>query len=94
MFKWIYDNQENLLIGGDYDKYAKTKEDIGALNNQPKFYDILHSKGFINVLCNTFQKVVKNAKKNVKKGEEDRYNNDTNTIKCRYMVKTIKLNEF
>ena len=91
VFSWIQNNYSNLVVGGDYDKYGKTKEDKGELCNQIQFFDNLYKNLSSNVLVNNFQKVVKNSKRGVKEGETEKYNKNTNSIMCRYMVKTIKI---
>jgi len=82
---WIYENNKKFIIGGDFEGSGVN---IGC---QIKFFDELYKNGSSNVLVNNFQKVVKNSKKNVEVGEKERYNNNTNSIMCKYMLKTITL---
>jgi len=63
---------------------------IGS-KNEVKFFEQIYTTGEAYLLCNSFRKIVKNSARNVKLGEETKYNNLMNKIQVNYMMKHISL---
>jgi hypothetical protein len=69
------------------DNKNKSIENTGA----DKFFNQLYTTGEAYVICCSFRKIVKNSKRGVEIGEEDRYNQLMNKIQVNHTLKHICL---
>jgi len=71
--------------------YNANKDNAIGNGNEVKFFEQIYNTGEAYLLCNSFRKIVKNTSRNVKLGEDDRYNTLMNSIQVNYMIKHICL---
>jgi hypothetical protein len=71
--------------------YNNNKINSIGENNQVRFFEKIYTEGKAFVLCNSFRKIVKNNKRNVRIDEVDKFNNLMNTIQVKYQVKKIQI---
>ena len=71
--------------------YLNDNEHLNIKNNSKDLFDLLFLKREARILTSSFQKIIKNAKRNVILEDEERFNKYNNRISMRYTIKTITI---
>lgn len=72
----VYNNKNNSL-------------DNANVNNVKKFFEDIYINKYSYILCQSFKKLVKNSKRDVKMNESERFNMNMNTIEIKTIIKKI-----
>lgn len=76
-----------------YDYAESNKHKAIEAGNEIKFFKQLYETKEAYLLTNSFRKIVKNSARNVKLGDDDKYNKFINQIQVNYVMKHIQIRE-